>query len=117
MKNKTIAVTIGSVILGVGMTMGTVAFANHGHTGNNTATGMGMMGSAPQTIQQNQAGHMGAVKGGGHMGTPVTTATNQHDMQGAGKTGTFQNHMNGTAGGTANQHHGTTDHHNTNSGK
>lgn len=107
MKSKTLAVTIGSIVLGAGMAFGAVAYANHGHTGNNATTGMGMMGSAPQTGQQTMNRHKGTGNGG-HMNAPVTTAANQHGMHGTGKT---RNHMDSPAGDTVNQHHGTTDHH------
>lgn len=108
MKNRNLALTIGSVVLGAGLVFGPAAYANHGHTGNTTATGMGMMGAAPRINQQTPGGHMGAGNGG-HMGTPVTTAKNHHDMQGTAAT---QGHMTDSAANTAiTRHHGTTDHH------
>jgi len=109
MKSKNVIMTIGGVILGAGMIMGTVAYANHSHTGNNTATGMGMMGATPQTVRPSTNGHMGSGSGG-HMNAPVTTATNQYDMHGKGATGNTQNHMTGSASDNASQHHGTNDH-------
>jgi len=110
MKNKTLAVTIGSVILGAGMAMGTVAYANHGHTGNNATTGMGMMGSAPQTVRPATNGHMGTGSGG-NMNAPVTSGTTQNDMHGNSATDKTQNHMTSSANDTTSQHHATNDHH------